>query len=355
VSELVERLLLLLGGGASVGVVIAILLLLNPEKVEIWSSMLWRALSKIGTFFKSAHKQYVKHDLQGRLNEFSKSLLREAPFLAATRAQVEWTGSEVTRKGFLEEGQVILRLRRDDPEDTNFVHGAYMFVSTSLLFKAKRYISPSQRQAVDLYVTTRAIEQEKPGVVDCFLGEYLHPKLADPQSKTACYYDALAKIDTGGLFYPVLLQELDFLGGKVFGGRQDDKIITEVDSLVDFLQPIAMRTVGEECNLNFERQYCRFAIVIVGKPFKVTPSGEVYVNYIRRNLIPKKIETVYVLSLHENKDVLDAICNAVSGVYDKCRVRESRVTLRYGNAQVERNQCLVILRMKGISVFQPSE
>ena len=117
--------------------------------------------------------------------------------------------------------------------------------------KVKRYVSPSQRQAIDLYVTTRLLEREKPGVVVYFLDEYLHKNLDDPATKTAQYYDRLAKIDRGGLFYPIFLQELDFLGNKVFGKRQDDKIVAEVNSLVDFLEPIATRPIGQDTRFKF--------------------------------------------------------------------------------------------------------
>lgn len=347
--------LITLLGSLSLGGVVLLVVLLNPEKIEIWSALLWRFLDRFGSLFKSANKQYIKHDLQGRVNQFVKSLAKDAPFLVSNRVRVEWAESNVTRKSFLDDKEIVLRLRREDPEDLNFVNGAYMFISTGLLFKVKRYVSPSQRQAVDLYVTTKLLEREKPGVVSYFLDEYLHKHLDDPDTKTAKYYDQLAKIDGGGLFYPVLLQELDFLGNKVFGKRQDDKIITEVNSLVDFLEPIATRHVGQETDLNFERNYCRFAIVIVGKPKNMNPTGDIYIEFIRMHILPKKVETLYLLGLWENKPILDIICDSFNDVYDKCSVRNSKVALKYNDGIVERKQYLAVLRLKGINVFQPSE
>jgi hypothetical protein len=305
--------------------------------------------------FRSAHKRYVKHDLQGRVNEFVKALSKDAPFLASNRIHVEWADGDITKKSFLENGQVILRLRRDDPQEANFVNGSYLFISTSLLFKTKRYISPSQREAVDLYVATKLFEREKASVVAQFLEQYLHPKLADPNSKTAKYFDQFAKIDGGGYFYPVLLQELDYLGDKAFGKRQDDRIIAEVNSLISFLEPIAARKVGTETDLDFVQQYCRFAIVIVGKPSKVTPSGDVYVDFIQKQLVPRKIETLYILGLLPNRSTIENICTALESIYETCRTRQSRVLLRYGDECVERQQYLAVLRIRGSSIFQPSD
>jgi hypothetical protein len=83
-------------GGVSVGGVIIICLLLHPEKIEIWSSLLWRLLNNLGTVFKFAHKRYVKYDMQGRVNGFARGLSKDAPYLASKRVRVEWVGGDVT-------------------------------------------------------------------------------------------------------------------------------------------------------------------------------------------------------------------------------------------------------------------
>jgi hypothetical protein len=281
-------------------------------------------------------------------------LSKDAPFLASTKIKVQWTDDTVNRKSFLENDEVILRLRRNDPEDINFVNGAYLFVSTSLLHKAKRYIAPSQRQAIDLYVTTKLIEKEKSTVVGYFLDEYLHKELVDTNAKITELFDKFSKIDRGALFYPVFLQELDFLGDKVFGQRQDDQIIVEVANLVDFLEPVASRSVGEETDLNFEKHYCKFAIVIVGKPKKLTASGDVYIDFIQKSLVPRKIETIYIIGMWENKPILGHVCQAFSDKYEIFKTKKSKVTLRYNDHEELRDQYLVVLRLRGVSVFQPS-
>ena len=284
--------LILAVGGISVPVAVVIYLLLFPEKIEIWSSLLWKAISNIKRFATFARKRYLKHDLQGRINEFSRGLSEKAPYLASKRVQVEWTeAQDVTRKGFLQEGKVILRLRRDDPAETNFVHATYLVVSTSLLYKLKRYISPSQSQAVDLKVTTDLLRKEKPSTVGLFLEEYLHPKTYKAGSKIAQLLDTFEKMDDGGLFYQVLLQELEFLGDKVFLGtkHKKNKIAEEVAKAIRFLERLAVRNVGEEVPLDFEGSYCCFAIMIAGKKPKMTTEGEAYINHIRKRLMPRDV------------------------------------------------------------------
>lgn len=227
-------------------ILLLVLFLYMPEKVETWFSILLKVISKLKVSF---HRRYVTHDLQGRVNGFVRGLRKQVPGLAIERLRLDWVDPNMPRKAFIDDDRIVLRLRRDDPHDHNFVHGAYLFVSQGLLGKPKRYISPSQRQALDIFVCGKLIEEEKPAVRSVFIDEYLHPYTANPKSKIGQYVDDFASIDDGALFFPVLLQELDYLGDKVFGRRKSGVVIKEVDELIDFLKPIATRVIGEENDL----------------------------------------------------------------------------------------------------------
>ena len=338
----------------SPAVLLLLALLLAPEKIEKWSALLWKLLSKLGGLFRSAHKRYVKHDLQGRINDFVRGLRKQLPGITATRFKIEWIDPTVDRKAFVDRGELVMRLRRDDPHDHNFVHGSYLFVSEMLLKKAKRYISRSQKEALDLFVCSKLLESEKPAVVTFFLDEYLHPGTETPKSKVALYVDDFAIIDKGGLFFPVLAQELEFLGEKVFGRRRDDQIVKEVDGLVHFLKPIATRTVGDHSDLDHDGSYCRFAIVIVGKPSKLLTSIEPYVGFIRGSLKPKQTETIYLLGRAENERRLQEICERVSDTYDCCHRVKFSSFLRYSDRKELALQHLTVLRLKGTPMVRAS-
>lgn len=338
----------------SPAVVLLLLLLFLPEKIETWSALLWKWLSKLGGAFRFAHKRYVKHDLQGRVNSFVKDLRKQVPGLAQTKLRIDWVDPSIERKTFIAADQLVLRLRRDDPADHNFIHGAYLFVSDMLLKKAKRYISPSQSEALDLFVCGKLLEAEKPSVVTVFLDEYLHPRTADRKAKAAVYIDDFGIIDKAGLFFPVFVEELSFLGDRVFGRRRDDRIISEVDSLIRFLRPIATRQIGDEGDLDHDGQYCRFALVIVGKPSKLLTSVEPYVSYIRKRLIPQNIETIYILGRLENQARLDEICTRIDDKYECIRQVKFSTFLRYSDRKELALQYLTVARMRGTPVVRPS-
>jgi len=350
-SELVKYLLLSLGPAA----VILFILLLVPEKIEKWSALLWKGFAGLGGIFRCAHKRYLKHDLQGRVNEFVKTLRRQVPSVGPTKLRVEWVDPSVPRKSIIDNDTVVLRLRRDDPTEHNFVHGAYLFVSGTLLRRPKRYLSPPQKEAVDLFVCTKLLEQEKPAVVEAFLEQYLHPKTEDAKSRVSIYVDDFAIIDSGSLFFPVFVQELEYLGDKVFGKRKDQLVITEVNGLIDFLKPIANRTIGDQGDLTFDGEYCRFGIVIVGKPSKLLTSVEPYVNYIRNDLVRANTETIYIIARAENAGRVEEICGRFSDDYACERKVNFKKLLRYSDRKELALQHLVVLRKRGVSIIQPSE
>lgn len=342
--------------GVTPAVAIIIILLWYPEKIEKWSALLWKLLDKCGGLFKSAHKRYLKHDLQGRVNDFVKSLRDKVRSVENIKLRIEWIDPSVQRKSFIESDTLVLRLRRDDPADRNFVHGAYLFVSTMLLRKCKRYLSLSQGDAVDLYVCSKLFLQEKPTCVEIFMDEYLHPKTDGSKSKVALYVDDFAIIDSGKLFFPVFIQELEYLGDKVFGRRKDDIVISEVNGLINFLKPIATRMVGDDAgDLTFEGQYCRFGIVIVGKSYKLLTSIEPYIKYIRNTLAPKDAETIYVLAKSENTERVREICARLSPDYTCQLELLFKRMLHFRDRKEIALTYLAILRKRGVLMVQPSQ
>lgn len=352
-KEIIDLLKLLLPG-TPFAVLLLVLVLFFPEKIEKWSALLWRVLASMGSFFRGAHKRYVKHDLQGRVNSFVRRLRDQVPPLGTERIEIQWVDPSTDRTAFLRDGRLVLRLRRDDPTEHNFIHGAFLFISGSLLRHAKRYLSQPQREALDLFVCARLLEQEKPSAHEVFLDEYLHPKTVDRKSKTALLIDDFAIIDQGNLFFPVLLQELHFLGNKVFGRRRDDLITSEVNGLVTFLRPIAVRKVGDEGDLNFEGSYCRFGLVIIGKPSKLLVSTQPYLTYIRKRLVARGAETIYLFARRENERKLEEICSEFVGDYECVRRMKAVGPIRYSRGTQLVDQCLYVLRRNALRVIDPS-
>ncbi|MGH7475998.1 MAG: hypothetical protein ACRELD_06895 [Longimicrobiales bacterium] len=346
-----DSLITALAGAVSLPIIVGILFLLYPEKVEKWWAILLRGLVVIS---KSLHRRQVTHDLQGRVNDFVRRLKKVMPDFHPAKLRIEWVAPDQERKAFFDRDEVVLRVFRDDPDDLNFVHGAYLYVGETLLAKAKRYTSPSQREALDLFTTGKLLEEERMGARVRFVDEYLHPKTADPKGKISRYVDDFATLDIANFYFPVLLQELGYLGEKVFGRRRDASVIIEVDELINFLRPIATRTVGDDNDLTYRGEYCKFGIVIVGKPAKLLLSIQPYVGYIEGQLLTQDVETIYLLARAENLPRLQQIYDRFASDYEWAAKNGFSGVVRYGDETRRIKQVLVVLRKRGLAMVQPA-
>ncbi|MGA8734689.1 MAG: hypothetical protein WB558_12290, partial [Terriglobales bacterium] len=186
------------------------------------------------------------------------------------------------------------------------------------------------------------------------LEEYLHPHIDDGSAVVTEYFEKFDVISKAGLFFPVFLQEMDHLGQKVFGNRKSQQIVSEVKALVEFLKTLALRKVGDErTDLNFVQQYCRFAVVIVGKPLKLSQSISPYVRFVRDGL-ERNMETVYLIGRLDNEKPIKQVCSALSDVYDLVSEKRMSKVLVYGDEKRKIDGFVAVLRSKNRALYASS-
>jgi len=339
----------LLGSGVGIAVIMTAILA-NPEKVEKWLALIWKAIDFLKLGFKQAHKKYIQHDIQGSVNDFVKTHAEEMPGFQVKGVKLEWVGEDLKLQSFLKDDRVIVRVKRDDPHHENFVKAVFLFVSTALLYRAKRYISPPQGKAIDLFVATEIFKEQKPELVDHFLEKYLHPRIDDGSAKVSELFEEFDLLSKAGVFFPVFLQEMDYLGQKVFGRVRHPDVVTEVYKLIEFLKAFALRKVGDEMDLNFIQKYCRCAIVIVGKPAKVSYSISPYVNFIR-DRIDRNTETIYLLGRAINEKPIKDVCSHVSDLYDLVAEKRMSKVVLYGEEKRKIDGFVVVLRSRSRQLY----
>lgn len=334
-------------GGASLPGALIVYLLIFPDKFEKLVAVVSKGCWRLKLFGVSARKTYLKYDLQSSVNAFVRRTAKDVPGLYARGIRVEWEKpGEIDRDSFLKGEDVIVRLSHKRSEAENLATAVYLFVATSLLHRAKRYISPSQGKATDLFVTSKLLEQQKPDVVDYFLEQYLHPGLVDKKGKPQELYEKFEQIDRTGLFFPLYLREVDHLGQKVFGKPLKDQIIIEINDLIDYLIRFSRRAVGEEIELDFQKNYCKFGIMIVGKVSVVSRSLKPYINYISNHVKPSNIETLYMIGHLHNVEAIRRIAAEVHESFEEIASLKYRGQIRVDGEIKSVPQYLLVLRAK---------
>lgn len=342
---LLQELLAFVVGSFGTGGVVVLVLFLFPEKVEKWGVMLWRLI-----YFLShkGEKRIVAHDIQGRVNDFAKSLKKEIHNFEPVGIGIQWVTEGETQAEFFKEERLIIRMRQHADQNRNFVYASMAFISRALLTKAKRHLSQTQAESVDLYVGRKLFEREKPQVLDRFFEDYFSPKALSSE-RLMELLEKYEVIDKVGLFFPVLIQELAFLGEKVFYKPRRDQIIKEVSNFIGFLQRYAEREIGEEeIPKNFEGAYCRCGIVIIATALKrQIGDTKPFVAYIG-GLVAKKLENIYLVGSagRQNRAFMDQVSQAIQIQWklERFMSRAYKAKIRLGGQRIQVDNYLILHR-----------
>lgn len=333
-------------------VLIVILLIFFWDKVELILARIMKILGGLVKAITYFRKKSIQLDLQSRINLFIKDLKKNVSDLETDRFAIHYIDDSMDRKSFFDSGAVVLRLKDYDSEDDNFIHGTYMFVSTCLLFKVKHHLAPMQKESVDLFVTADIIKKEKNYIIDKFVEKYLQPCL-EKNRKSKEYYLKYESIHNHGYFYPILINELDFLGKKVFASVSGKMLITEFDEIINFLNTASLRCIGDDyANLEYRGQNTRIAIFIIGKPDKLIDE-ERYEYFLKEKLGRSKVEGIYALGDTKNKEIIDRICSHSNGIYKIAKTGQSSAKLnrRDGSSKEIQQYFVVLRRNETLSVY----
>jgi hypothetical protein len=193
------------------------------------------------------------------------------------------------------------------------------------------------------------LREELEEVLDVFVDKWLFPGIEKGSEKISAYFERFRGIDAAQLFTPVFLQELIYMGEKVFGRRRDDSVMREVDSALEFLELHAQRRIGEHLDRPyFDGEACRFAIMIVGIPPNIDEERyDVYLRHITERLVPCGVETVYMVGPSKNIGFIAGIARMARDQFNNPFTRNFRVelTTREGT-RIEADNHLSVLRRR---------
>jgi len=335
---------------------LAIYWLFFPEKAQIASSQLYKILRKV---FKSAEKKYITYDIEGRVNDYVNNFLsREIKDFSSINISLNWINDQETEDSFFQKDKLVIRMRMSDNQNQNFVNSTMIFIAQNILTKAKKYISDKQKESIDLFIAKKLFEEEKGEIMHQFVSDYLSIKTDD--EKIGTFFEKYHFIDRAGLFFPVFIQEMSFLGEKVFAHRKDETIYKEVNGLVDFLDNYSLRRVGDNTiPTSFNGFYCKFGIMIVGLSSRVKNEGqEPYINHLK-HLKSSGVETIYLIGDIKNKDFMNILIEnlCVEGFdFSLYNNKEYTATITYQDERKKKkDNYLIVLRKNEIEHYFPSK
>jgi len=250
------------GGSGTTALLIIYLLIKYPDHVKKWIGILSRFLNYI---FKKSDYFSTKWEIEGKLNSFAADLETDGG-VPYNRLSIKWTARREDEAIVFEDGQTIIVMRDKNHRNKNFVHAAYFYTSKILLDKVKRKLNKENAKnlklSLDLFTTQKIIQKENKSAMDQFVNDFLYPE-TNKSDELKKYIERFKKIDTVGLFFPILIQELTYLGNKIHLTTPTDEILTEIKNLIFFLENWSERQVGQNIQEDFLGKYTKCSIKIV--------------------------------------------------------------------------------------------
>lgn len=297
---LIKTLLTILGGVGLLGL-IAIFILVFPEKVKLIQSSIAQS---IGRFSFWARKSTIKNRIEGHCDGAIKDFHREMPDVDIPKLVVEWVdGNNVDTIVKDNEAIVLLQYSRNDT--LNIVKATTAYVKDAFLVHAKPYLSSSLRNSLDLsvirYVLQRVSKNSKSSL-SRFINEH-----AEELHDNSATINKIEKVNDAGLFTRLLIRELDTYGNALVGRIPEQEHQKEADDFLEFLYQIATREPDEYTKLAFVKPDIKVGVLLVAKIDNYQNNGiRPYLNRIKRGFA-LGVNTFYLLARDERVEILDEV------------------------------------------------
>lgn len=289
-------------GGWGLLVIAVILILVFYDKLE-------RPIAKVYDLFSWSgarlRRRAIKADIQSNINSFSQSIDREVPNTMPYNMKLEFI-SEMDKAELLSDKNLVLvRIRDRRHDDKNIVHAMLTFCPIGVLPASRPYLGDSLSDAMDFTVTIKFLRKiGRQSALNYLHKEVIEPRtVAEPQvEKLCCIFD---RLDEQGLFTKVVLRELKDFGMKV-GGRYPTSVHkSETSQFVEFMDVIAQKAPGEDCDTEYQGNLISTGFVFVGTKEKI----DSLVPYLRAIQYKKSmgIERIYVQARDRYMDTAERI------------------------------------------------
>lgn len=292
-------------GVAGLLVGLVIIAYLNPDKAQRWAEIGWAFLSR---FYSGANRQAVRFGVQSRLTAFSIEAASETGLGEPTDVRVEWAPPDEKPNQFMADGRVVIRLHAHEHQDRNLVTASLLFISHTLVRRAKKYLPKRRARSIDLYATDRLLTRTAPAAADLLHEEVMGPE-CDADHEMADLLVEYQRMDRVNTFFPVFVRELNYLAGKVVVKPRGDQLVRDVNELHRFLVRYSDRIVGSAGNWEVQGRFLRCAVVIIATSLKrELGDREPFVAYVQK-VAAAGHETIYLIgnARPENADFMKAV------------------------------------------------
>ncbi|MDZ4338781.1 MAG: hypothetical protein U1B94_01030 [candidate division NC10 bacterium] len=279
---------------AAITLIAVLLALKYIDKIQIAWSMLLQLILTLRAGGARVQRAFIASHIQGRINEFSayfgRAGLREViPY----KLRIEWAKVE-NREQFFRKGELVVRMKYHEDQDTNFVAAMMIYLKRCLLLRAKRYIDDRLARGSELYVGKRILSDYRMDTaLDHFYRIHLDPEIkANPELSERIR--ELEALDLRGWLNRILFKEFLGLARRLYpAALVPDDVRRETLDFVEFLEKIVTKARDEDVDLWFNRFYIKVGVILIAKAEKIEFGATPYLGWIR-TYCERNADSVYL-------------------------------------------------------------
>ncbi len=284
---------------------------LNNQRVR-----LWRFLAEKWSF-KKLEKKAIASDIENTVNEVVLNLRNELPNSWLSKAAIKWVDREI-KEDDLSDGEMILRIRPLESQDTNLMNGVYVFFSKALFPETKEIIPLSIRKAAALQISRRTISNSKPFLTERFEKGILECAIKNDPAIVE-YIEKYNRIDNKGFFTGSFLREIHEIATRAQFKELRNQMLEEVKGVLFHIEEF-VGNIGNLRTIKWSRNgpATSYSFLLVAKPYH--DGVDVYIKRVREKF-SKGVERIYVMGTSQEKRFVEKVISEIAKL-PECRLVE---------------------------------
>lgn len=337
----------LLSVGVSLGLVVAVYLLLPPVRelgafvtlagagalflVHTYPNETKQQLGRFLTYLawtnSAVERESVRQDIEGTVSAGVEELARACPDGAAARVRIEFVRSaeDVSE---LADGTLVLGIAQHKQRSRNLVAAAWAYARHGVLRSARTQLDRDVSRGIDFTVAMSILSRGDSRAVTEFIRSIWEPAVKN-EVRLKELAAKLERVEEDKLFAPILLEEFATLGTRLVNRLPTEEVAKETAGFVEHLFSLADGQ-NELDRLNFEGRWIRCGFVLLGTSEVLATKGVGgYVQVVLR-AVSDAYPRIYLMARGKHIDLAQAVGAAVAKDPRVLYVRESRAQVVIG-------------------------
>ena len=284
----------------------------SVPQIEVIKSRIYIPLAKKYKY-RRLIKAALKADIEGHLNVVVSKLQNELPLGWIKSAKIEWVMKQ-NKDEFLDEEEVILRIRPIEDQDQNFLNAIYFFFKKTIFPRTRNVIPEIPRESVILHICRRVVEEQKSYLKSKFEDQFLE-KVISKKKGVLSYLEKYKFLDEKGFFTGAFIREIHEVATNIRFNNLRYSIGSEIAAVLDHLEDFIKRLNVEKNKIPPDGWYKKakvtnYGLLLVARPISIYTNP--YTGRAKEHF-DKEIERLYILGTEQEKRFVENVISAISG------------------------------------------